>query len=300
MSLFRSILCPIDFSDESQNALRWAAALALKFQGRLTVLHAIEPLLAHAAQVRYGLDLTKTETESALREFLTATLPEPSSLPNVATDVRVGEPSQVILETADRHGVDLIVIGTHGLGGVRKLLIGSTAERVVRQTHVPVLAAPAGSQSVVLEAAGPRFNIPSILAATDFSDASRQAIQRAAELAETLAVPLTIVHVVTPVVVPTQWQSYIDRTDEEQVTEARERLEASLKDVSSRIQMEVVVATGRAADGIASIAAQKGAGLIVLGLFGDQWAFAPRPGSVAYRVLSATRIPVLVVAPSKS
>jgi nucleotide-binding universal stress UspA family protein len=69
MWALRSILCPIDFSEESQNALRWAVALAAKYQSRLTVLNVVDQLLVRAAQARYGRDLPKAETEPALRKL---------------------------------------------------------------------------------------------------------------------------------------------------------------------------------------------------------------------------------------
>jgi nucleotide-binding universal stress UspA family protein len=297
MWALRSILCPVDFSEESQNALRWAVALAAKHQSRLTVLNVVDQLLVRAAQARYGRDLPKAETEPALRSFVTAALPPAAAwVPTPLIDARVGDPSNVILETADREHVDLIVMGTHGLGGLRKLFLGSTTERVLRRTRVPLLAVPSAGLSVVLDASGPRFTIKSILAATDFSEASSNAVQLAAELAREFSGPLVITHVVTPVIVPTQWQPYIEFADEERVTQARERLETWLRELPGKIQGEIIVSVGRPADSIAATAAEKGAGLIVMGLFGDRGASAPRPGSIAYRVLCASHVPVLVIA----
>jgi nucleotide-binding universal stress UspA family protein len=155
---------------------------------------------------------------------------------------------------------------------------------------------PSAGLSVVLDASGPRFTIKSILAATDFSEASSNAVQLAAELAREFSVPLVITHVVTPLIVPTQWQPYIEFADEERVTQARERLETWLRELPGKIQGEIIVSVGRPADSIAATAAEKGAGLIVMGLFGDRGASAPRPGSIAYRVLCASHVPVLVIA----
>ena len=231
-----SILCPIDFSDESRNALQWAAALAAKYRTRLTVLNAVDPLLAQAAHARYGVDLAK-ETEPAVRAFLGAALPPAAAgVAAPAIDVRIGEASSVILETADRDHVDLIVMGTHGLGGARKLFLGSTTEHVLRQTRVPLLTIPAGGPHVLLDASGPRFSLESIVAATDFSDASRDAVSWAAEFAHDFAARLVVTHVVAPVVVPTQWQVYVESADEERVREARERLEKWLKNLPRKTE----------------------------------------------------------------
>ena len=66
----RSILYPVDFSEQSRHALRWAAAFAARFGSRLTVVSVVDPLLAEAARVRLGQDLATEETEPALREFV--------------------------------------------------------------------------------------------------------------------------------------------------------------------------------------------------------------------------------------
>ena len=68
----RGILCPVDFSEPSRHALRWAGALAARHRSRLLVLNVVDPLLADAARMRFGLDLAKAEIEPELREFVGA------------------------------------------------------------------------------------------------------------------------------------------------------------------------------------------------------------------------------------
>jgi nucleotide-binding universal stress UspA family protein len=299
MLTLRSILCPVDFSTQSQHALRWAAALAVQHQSRLTVLTIVDPLLAHAAQARFGLDLGTTETEPALREFVTTVLPTSASwVPAPAIEVRVGDAAEAILDAADRHAADLIVMGTHGLGGFRKMLLGSTTERVLRRTHTPLLAVPTADQPVRLEPEGPQFNVKTILAATDFSETSLRAARWAADLAQQLGVPLVIAHIVARVAVPGRWQSTVDVAGEERVSEMRRRLERLFADFGAGVRYDVVVPVGRPAESIASTASEHGAGLIVMGLVGKHRALEPRPGSIAYRTLCLAHVPVLVVTPA--
>jgi nucleotide-binding universal stress UspA family protein len=298
MMTLRSILCPVDFSDQSQEALRWAVALAAQHQSRLTVLTAVDPLLAQAAKARLNVDLSSAETEPALREFVKAALPAQASwAPETALDVRVGEASEVILEAADRERADLIAMGTQGLGGLRKLLLGSTTERVLRTTRTSLLAVPAGSaQIVVLDPGGPRWSMEAILMATDFSEASADAVQWAADLAQQLSVRLLLAHVVTPAELAPPSESDGARGDDERATDARKRLEELSAPISSgRLERETIVTVGQPADSIASIAKERAAGLIVVGLTGQQGVLAPQPGSIAYRVLSLAHVPVLVV-----
>jgi nucleotide-binding universal stress UspA family protein len=297
---FSSILCPVDFSDQSQVALRWAVALATRFQSRLTVLSAVEPLLAEAALSRYGVDLAKVEGEGALREFAAAAVAAVSPGLAPAIEVRVGKPPAAIAATADAHQCDLVVIGTHGLGGLRKLLLGSTTEQVLRRTRVPVLAVPGGDVPMIDDASGRRLAITSALAATDFSETARRVVEFAVEIAVEFAIPLILAHAVAPLSVPGRWQRYVDLGDEERIAQARGRLEGWLKESGERIQGDVVVGLDRPADFIASSAVQHGAGLIIMGLSGSGGATgSPRPGSIAYRVLCAARVPVLLVPPGR-
>src|SRR4051812_11332234 len=109
MVVLRSILCPVDFSEPSRQALRWAAALAVRTKARVTVLSAVGPLLAEAARLRLGLDLANAETEPALRQFVAATWRNDSArATDVSFDVRVGHPADVILDIAARERTDVI------------------------------------------------------------------------------------------------------------------------------------------------------------------------------------------------
>ena len=111
----RSILSPVDFSEQSRHALRWAGAFAARFHARLTVLSVVDPLLAQAARIRLGQDLAIAETEPALREFVAASWPDRTA-PSVQTSFKtaIGNPVAVIGETATDEAIDLIVMGTQG------------------------------------------------------------------------------------------------------------------------------------------------------------------------------------------
>lgn len=261
------------------------------------MLTAVDPLLAEAARVRAGLDLAKTEVDPELRVFVKTVVSENASwAPEIALDVRVGDAADVILEAADRHQADLVVIGTQGLGGFRKLLLGSTAERVLRLAKTPVLAVPpSATESVVLDASGVRLEPARILVATDFSEAAAAALQWAVKVAQELSLPLILVHVVPPINVPPRWQSYAAESNAERVAQARSKLVHLSQHSCGGQPCEIVVSTGDPADSIAAIAQEHRAGLIVVGLGGDPGPFPSRPGSIAYPVLCQARVPVLVV-----
>jgi nucleotide-binding universal stress UspA family protein len=297
----RSILSPVDFSEQSRHALRWAGDFAARCQSRLTVLSVVDPLLAVAARMRFGLDLANADTEPALREFVAATWPDDAvRSSHTVFEVRTGNPADVILETAASEAVDLIVMGTQGLGGFRKWILGSTTERVLRRTHTPVLAVPPTSKSGAPRVGGVPIETGRILVATDFSESSAIAVKNAALWARHFSVPLVLAHVVKPMTVPPQWRALVRESDEERVADARARLIGLAEQFSNSHEYETIVSVGPPSDLIASIAEDRQATLIVMGLTGDPGPFAPRPGSIAYRVLCATTVSVLVVPPSST
>jgi universal stress protein A len=299
MPNLRSIVCAVDFSEASRHALRWAEVFARQSQSRLTVVNAVDPLLAEAARMRFNVDLVHAETEPALRKFIAAPgTGDTAPAAETKLDVRVGDPSDVILESAAKHGADLIVLGTHGLGGIRKWLLGSTTERVLRRTQTAVLAVPYPERDGVVPHADPAsIEWGPILAATDFSETSTRAVLWAAELAQEVSRPLLLLHVVEPIAVAPDWHVYIEEAEERRVTDAREALQALAQRFSTTVGTEIVAGRGRPADVMASTADDRGASLIAMGLHGGGGPLGVRPGSIAYRVLGLATTPVLVVPP---
>jgi nucleotide-binding universal stress UspA family protein len=142
MSARHSIVCAIDFSDASAAALRYATALAQHFDAGLTLLTVDDPFLARAVAASIGRHALESQTRIALGELVHATFP--NGLPSDVTleyAVRVGEPAPEILRRAAAAKAGAIVMNTRGTGGVRKAVFGSTTERVLRQTAVPVFIA---------------------------------------------------------------------------------------------------------------------------------------------------------------
>src|SRR5262245_27366631 len=198
----RSILCPVDFSEHSRQALLWASSIARRRGAAITVLSVVEPLLAQATAIHLGVDFKQGEVEPALREFVETTLPDAVRVAScVRMETAVGDPSEAILQVASRLNPGLIVMGTHGQGGFRKLLLGSTTEHVLRRTEWPVLAVPPGAVSVPA-VDHPGTQLRGILLATDFRESAMAATQWAGELASDTGVPLVLAHVVEPVTVP--------------------------------------------------------------------------------------------------
>jgi universal stress protein A len=135
---FKKILCPIDFSEDSQQAMRVAAEIARNSQAMLVLLYVWQP---QQWMTDYGMQWSNEVLleAQALEEGKLATYrldAQQLGAPEVATRLVRGEPwDQIVSAARDDRAVDLIVMGTHGRTGLRRALIGSVAERVVR--HAP-------------------------------------------------------------------------------------------------------------------------------------------------------------------
>lgn len=138
MLKIKTILCPTDFSAEARSAFEVACALAREAHGRLVVLHVERPPVTTVGGTAGVPPLPTEYDREHLREELNALRPP---TPDVRVEHRLeyGEPDYRIVEVAGELGADLIVMGTHGRTGLRRLLMGSVAEHVVRKAPCPVL-----------------------------------------------------------------------------------------------------------------------------------------------------------------
>jgi nucleotide-binding universal stress UspA family protein len=140
--MFHSILCPIDFSGDSERALAYAMDLAKLTGARLTLLTVVDELLNAATQAAGNPDTLTAQTQQELGELLARMSAGGRAAGRLDIAVVVGQPAREILKRADENGSDLIVMGTQGTGGARRLVFGSTTARVLRESRVPVLAVP--------------------------------------------------------------------------------------------------------------------------------------------------------------
>ena len=154
--VFRSILCPVDFSANSRAALRYAAMLARLSDAHLTILYVHDPLLAAVMATRTNAPAMIAATETELQRFVAGSLRGATPAPTYTVKTRAGTPGREIVNAAEQHGCDLIVIGYRGAGRTSRLLFGSTTEAVMRTTAVPVVAIPPARRQARLPVARKR------------------------------------------------------------------------------------------------------------------------------------------------
>lgn len=297
MSARPSVLCPVDCSDGSAGALRYAVAIAAHLSARLVVLTVEDPLLTEATDVGTGVLWSRGESEAELQAFAARTFGADSPiLPTLVYDVAVGKPATETLRVARERACMLIVMNAHGLAGTRKLFFGATTERVLRETACPVLVTPPLDPGVVgLEDA--KRLLRRIVVPVDLTPASWQQAQVAAQVAETLALPLIFVHVVEPLKSPLAARLHLEGVEAGRRAVAEEGLEELVAALPRRLQMEGLVAYGDPSEELAKVARDRHAGLLVVGLHASPL-LGSRMGSVTYRLLCLTHALVLALPPA--
>lgn len=138
----KRVVVPIDFSDYSKSALKYAVSFCKHFNAKIILVYVVEPVIyppdfsmGQIAMPNVAIDMDKRANEE-LEKLAKKEIP--SDL-EVTTKIRTGKPFVEIIETAADEDADMIIIATHGHSGVEQILFGSTAEKVVRKAPCPVL-----------------------------------------------------------------------------------------------------------------------------------------------------------------
>ncbi len=137
-----TILFPTDFSVEADQALEVARSLARDHQAKIVLVHAAMPVAAVEVYIADDdIDSMRAQARRQLAEVAARITEVP-----VETDVLIGEPAHMIVGLAEKLSADLVVMGTHGRGGVSRLLLGSVADYVLRNAPCPVLTIRPGTE----------------------------------------------------------------------------------------------------------------------------------------------------------
>jgi nucleotide-binding universal stress UspA family protein len=293
------ILCPVDFSETSTHAVEQAAVIAGWYNARLTALHVDMPIFAPVPGL--PADAVATSELERLRtrmtSFLAAAL---ASGVGVDVTIDVGHPAARILERAAGLPADLIVMGTHGAGGLERFVIGSVTERVLRKATCPVLTVPPRAHATST------FRFTRVLCAVDFSDWSSAALDLASSLARESGASLVLLHVIewawneppAPVFAElppeqsfalAEFRRYLEKS-------AASRLESLVSHaVRDRCAVTARVSHGKPYVEILRAAAADGADLIVMGVHGRTPIDLAVFGSTTNHVVRRATCPVLTL-----
>jgi nucleotide-binding universal stress UspA family protein len=302
MSIFPAkILLATDGSKEAELAGRAAVELAARTGSELHMVH-VFGIMPWYPVYPEGADLDETKPEDPLaeedlqrtserraRELLDTEVEKIGSLGGTVAQAHLGEggPAQEIVGLAEEISAGLIVVGSKGLGGIRRALMGNVSDSVVRHAHCPVLVVR--GQAVAFPA--------KILLATDGSEEGRLAATTAADVAARTDSELHVVHVgeVRPVYHPER-HGYPARYEELR-EEARRLLEGQVDEIGSTggTVAKAHLRMGRPEEEIILLGEETGANLIVMGSRGLGGIRRTLMGSVSDSVVRHAHCPVLVV-----
>jgi len=276
------ILLATDFSSESQNALLFALSLAKRFESKFYIIHAIAAEASITAGETWppATEVMRRNAEESMAG-LEAT-EEVKSFPHEVI-IRPGDPWTTMSEVIKNENIDLVIMGTHGMGGLNKLILGSTAEKVIRHATCPVMTVGPHVRLLPLDRLG------RILFATDFSAGSMQALAYAVSLAEEDRAELTLLHIIEGK--PASEAELVEwkRLD-------RERLSRLLPDdIDLAYKPDVEVEVGTPAEDIVRLSDTRNADLIVMGSHAGGTMSTHVPWTTLHHVLQHAHCPVLTV-----
>ena len=286
------ILCPVDFSEFSVRAYRHALSVAQHYRAKLVALHIVElwryPSLSF---VPSGTAYDETcqvlfeKGEQELQELVRSnTLGK--TLPELA--VEQGTAADTILSVAARLRADGIVMGTHGRRGYDRMMLGSVAERVMRNAPCPVLVVnkPPDDLSAASNEEGQEHRLYRILFCTDFSENSERALNYAISATTEYDGELTLLHVLEEKPAKTH----------QAIAAARQQLERLIPaEVRKTLNSRFAVRVGKPYEQIIQFAKDAHPDIVVVGVRGRGSLDLAVFGSTTYRVIQLGPCPVLAV-----
>jgi nucleotide-binding universal stress UspA family protein len=298
----KNILFATDFSEASERALPYAAAISHRYGSHLHVVHVMSPS-SYIVSTEFGSPVIMESMHEAAsadsRQRMAALTSDLKAVPH-HTYVREGDLWECLSSIIRTHKIDLLVVGTHGRTGVGKLVLGSKAEEILRQAPCPVLTVGARvsgrAKLPAIEGEG-RVHVPieislrQIVYATDFSPESLAAAPFATSLAQEFQAKLTLLHAM-------EKYENIGRPPGP-VDLALQRLEMLVPEEASLwCSPRATVQFGPPADCILQEAQDSKADLIVLGVrsaSGRLGAATHLPWAIAHQVITQALCPVLTI-----
>jgi len=294
---FKNILCATDFSDFSNHTIGYGVALAKEFEAKLFVSHVID-LSSVAIYGEFQLDPVGQQNrivEDAAVQLKELTGDQPISWEPLIT---VGKPADEISRAVEEKDIDLVITATRGRAGLKRIILGSVTERLMRTLTCPLLVVNSPEHKFV-STADQAIKIKKILVGCDFSPDSGQALKHALSLAQEFQAELHLAHVIEP---PTQPDLHKEDTP------VSEEIQQDYRDLLTRKLREMVPAEarlwctpqtglleGQPYEEIVAYAESKNIDMIVLGVRGHGLVKTLFLGSTTDRVVRRSPCPVLSV-----
>lgn len=285
----KHILVPLDDSEQARAAYRFALDLAARSGAEILIAHAVEPPLVLYDRPEFAevlLDVTR-EGEAQWRERLDELASQAPDNVKVRSEVMVGPASAMLLDLIESERPDLVVTGSHGVGGVKKLVLGSVSRRLLTHSPAPLLLFREPPPAVTA-------GVPEIVVAIDDSPDSRRALEIAQSLATAFSANLRLVHVLDTylpnygTIDTAAVLAQIRRRGEEIMSEAADRVVAPIDQVFEEI------VEGDPGEELTRICRERRPLLVATGTRGLHGVAGLFIGSVARDLVNRSEAPVLV------
>ncbi len=310
--MYKNLLVPVDGSRLAEGAFAYTRELAGRLGANVTLLHVSDPADAearpmHQAYVNHSVEVVERRVTEIHEELgKAAGIPQPKVFAEVVT----GNAADEILRYAQEKDMDLVVMSTHGRTGVRRLVLGSVADEVLRRSPVPVLLVRAGAPA---KDKFDKWTDITVVVPLDGSELSESVLPHVQALGqqtgnEMLKVVLVMVCEPPPTPpiagpeIPFDWQKTMDEnwaTCRKYTREYLSGVENHLKQTGLQVRSEPIEQMkANVAEEIVQYAGKIPFSLIVMATHGrtglSRWAF----GSVAQKVLTGSTSPILMVRPA--
>jgi nucleotide-binding universal stress UspA family protein len=297
----RTVVVPIDLSEESYRALDFAVPLAQRFGAAVHVVH----VYVAAGQSSSITTMPALLSDANLARRLVEQVQRRSGIRPRSEDchIRFGKPFQEIIASAKELKADLIVIGAHGHSGFKHLTLGSTAGKTVRQAPCPVLVVREAMRGPI-KTASDGIVLEKILVPIDFSECSKEGARYAAVFAARVGADLLFIHVAHPAErtvmdprkVPPEWPELVKTA----WLAAEDELDEIVNFLPlTGISAETQVVVGRPTEKLVEATARADIDMVITSTHGYTGLRHALLGSTAEQLVRLARCPVLVV-PSHS
>ncbi len=310
--MYKNMLVPVDGSNLAEGAFAYARELAGRLGANVTVLHVVDPAESEALPMHQAYASHSAEViERRVADIQGRLGKTPgASEPKVFAEVVVGEAADQILRYVQDKSMDLVVMSTHGRTGVRRLVLGSVADEVLRHSPVPVLLVRAGTPAKDRFEKWTDITVVVPLDGSELAESVLPHVQALGQQAgnEMLNVVLVMVCEPPPMPpvsgpeIPFDWQKAMEEnwaTCRKYTREYLAGVENHLKQTGLRVRSEPIEQMkANVAEEIVQYAGKIPFSLIVMATHGrtgvGRWAF----GSVAQKVLTGSSSPILMVRPA--
>jgi nucleotide-binding universal stress UspA family protein len=292
MIRIKKILCPVDFFPASVAAVKYAAGLAENYGAAIHLLHVVAPVAV--SQYDFQIDTTeilKSMETVSKHEMKKLVARVRSAGVDAEAEVQIGDVYDEITRAIEIMKPDLVVMGTHGRRGVERFFMGSTAEKLLRHSPVPMITISAAGK----KASSPRPRFRRILVTIDFSGGTPDALDYAFSAAQENESQVTLLHVVHDfsAEVPGKFTNSV-------IDGVRKQLD-DLVPAATRKRCDIVtrVEAGEPHQVILKMVEDLKIDLLVMNIHGKGVLDRALVGSTAERVVRAASCPVMLIPPMK-